>query len=317
MSLETVQVSKGHARIQYIDTMKAWAILCVVMGHVLTFNLYGNDNHSLLFGLIYSFHLPLFALSSGFVTDISKFNFKRRIKIVYPLLLFGLSFTYFIGKNYSYFFLDEMKCGYWWLWMMAIFYVCLHIMQRFKIRVILGFVAFEILFQLLSRCLPYTYEAIFCLRSCADLWPWLCSGMLLKEHGWIRCFNLKWYLILALSVLWIFSYFINSAFSIKGYHYVVSISGVIFFTSLFCSLSNRCNFKMGGVIGRCTLQIYVLHYFLIRFLPLKHIGEYLKEYNLWIFDFIICPIIAFLVCWLCVMLSNGLQKIKVDWVFGK
>ena len=119
-------------------------------------------------------------------------------------------------------------------------------MQRFKIRVILGFVAFEILFQLLSRCLPYTYEAIFCLRSCADLWPWLCLGMLLKEHGWIRCFNLKWYLILALSVLWIFSYFINSAFSIKGYHYVVSISGVIFFTSLFCTLSNRCNFKMGG-----------------------------------------------------------------------
>lgn len=58
MSLETVQASKGHARIQYIDTMKAWAILCVVMGHVLIFNLYGNDNHSLLFGLIYSFHLP-------------------------------------------------------------------------------------------------------------------------------------------------------------------------------------------------------------------------------------------------------------------
>ena len=75
--------------------------------------------------------------------------------------------------------------------------------------------------------------------------------------------------------------------------------------------------KWGGVIGRCTLQIYVLHYFLIRFLPLKHIGEYLKEYNLWILDFIICPIIAFLVCWFCVMLSNRLQKIKLDWVFGK
>ena len=45
--------------------------------------------------------------------------------------------------------------------------------------------------------------------------------------------------------------------------------------------------------------------------------EYLKEYNLWMLDFIICPIIAFLICWLCVMLSNRLQKIKLDWVFGK
>lgn len=50
MSLETVHANNGHARIQYIDTMKAWAILCVVMGYVLIFNLYGNDNHSLLFG---------------------------------------------------------------------------------------------------------------------------------------------------------------------------------------------------------------------------------------------------------------------------
>ena len=246
MSLETVQANKGHARIQYIDSMQAWAILCVVMGHILIFNLYGNDNHSLLFGLIYTFHLPLFAFSSGLVTDISKFSFKKRIKIVYPLFLFGISFTYLIGKNFSYFLSDEIKSGYWWLWMMAIFYICLHIMHRLKMGVVSGFIAFEILFQLLSRCLPYTYVAIFCLRSCADLWPWLCLGMLLKVHGWIRCFNLKWYLILALGVLWIFSYFLNSAFSIKGFHYIVSISGVIFFTSLFCAISNRCNFKMYG-----------------------------------------------------------------------
>lgn len=40
MSLETVHANNGHARIQYIDTMKAWAILCVVMGHILIFNLF-------------------------------------------------------------------------------------------------------------------------------------------------------------------------------------------------------------------------------------------------------------------------------------
>lgn len=113
-----------------------------------------------------------------------------------------------------------------------------------------------------------------------------------------------------------FFLFHKSCFSIKGYHYVVSISGVIFLRLSFVHYPIGVISKWGGNWKMYFADLCIA-LFPYSFLPLKHIGEYLKEYNLWILDFIICPIIAFLVCWLCVMLSNGLQKIKLDWVFRK
>ena len=53
-------------RVQYIDAMRGFAIILVVLGHVLgqTFHL---DGGGLLGKIIYSFHMPLFFYISGYV----------------------------------------------------------------------------------------------------------------------------------------------------------------------------------------------------------------------------------------------------------
>ena len=60
-------------RIGYIDALKGFAIICVVIGHVadgyLSAEMY-PESSVLLFGLyniIYSFHMPLFMIISGFI----------------------------------------------------------------------------------------------------------------------------------------------------------------------------------------------------------------------------------------------------------
>ena len=58
-------------RIDYIDIAKCFAILCVVIGHVLCYDLYGFDHackKSSLMRFIYSFHMPLFIFLSGLVS---------------------------------------------------------------------------------------------------------------------------------------------------------------------------------------------------------------------------------------------------------
>lgn len=58
-------------RIDYIDIAKCFAILCVVIGHVLCYDLYGFDHawkESSLMRFIYSFHMPLFIFLSGLVS---------------------------------------------------------------------------------------------------------------------------------------------------------------------------------------------------------------------------------------------------------
>ena len=58
----------------YIDVIKGFAILCVVVGHVLEF-CFGDVNANYknpLYVAIYSFHMPLFAFISGILLNIKK-----------------------------------------------------------------------------------------------------------------------------------------------------------------------------------------------------------------------------------------------------
>ncbi len=56
-------------RIEHIDLLKAFAIFCVVLGHMLQYGYnYGERDFYVnsLWSLIYSFHMPLFMMLSGF-----------------------------------------------------------------------------------------------------------------------------------------------------------------------------------------------------------------------------------------------------------
>ena len=54
------------ARIAYIDNLKGFAILLVVIGHIIQF-LYCPDkfDSNIIFRFIYSFHMPLFVIVAG------------------------------------------------------------------------------------------------------------------------------------------------------------------------------------------------------------------------------------------------------------
>lgn len=92
-------------RIEYIDAIKGFAAICVIIGHVcdgyLQSGLFGNGGFlSVLFKLIYSFHMALFFILSGFlfynayVKDdgtVNKEKFKPQlINIGYVYVLFSV-----------------------------------------------------------------------------------------------------------------------------------------------------------------------------------------------------------------------------------
>lgn len=63
-------------RIEYVDIAKGIAIMLVVMGHVLQFDMAGA-NRNVVFSFIYSFHMPLFMSLSGYVVGIGYPQKKR------------------------------------------------------------------------------------------------------------------------------------------------------------------------------------------------------------------------------------------------
>ncbi len=63
MVMNTVQIISGSKRIDYVDHLKGFAILLVVMSHVIGKTL-GYD-HIFLLNVITSFYMPLFMFLSG------------------------------------------------------------------------------------------------------------------------------------------------------------------------------------------------------------------------------------------------------------
>ena len=58
-------------RIVYIDALRGFAILLVIVGHLIQFN-YSSGIENPIFNIIYSFHMPLFFFISGYVHSFSK-----------------------------------------------------------------------------------------------------------------------------------------------------------------------------------------------------------------------------------------------------
>ena len=69
-------------RLEFVDYAKGLAILLVVIGHLLQYNLVGISAKE-LFDMIYSFHMPLFMFLSGYVASLSIDKYLSR-KVEYP-----------------------------------------------------------------------------------------------------------------------------------------------------------------------------------------------------------------------------------------
>lgn len=82
----------SSSRIFYIDALKAFAIVLVVMGHMS--HLWTNENsQSIYLPILSAFHMPLFMALSGYVTNVDTFKIAKKAKLLIPFFVFGLAWT--------------------------------------------------------------------------------------------------------------------------------------------------------------------------------------------------------------------------------
>ena len=82
------------SRLSFIDITRAFAILLIVFGHVIVHNF----NTYWLFNIIYSFHVVLFFIISGYLYNREKsdkeFIIKKFLTLIIPYFIFA--FVFFI-----------------------------------------------------------------------------------------------------------------------------------------------------------------------------------------------------------------------------
>lgn len=310
-------------RLLYIDQLKGVAIILVVIAHFIAVgSLYKTISKELFFDFANQYCMPIFFFLSGLVIKQEKkkrceYLFKKVRIIIIPFLVWGTLITLYKQTTILDFFCDYRKMGYWYLWVLFFFYI-FHIMfsgistlvnKRDKwwldlVILIVAFVALKVGYHFIPRSWNCFLGYILWL----DYIIYFMAGMLIKKYNVAnKVFATHIFYAVAFAVLlivWIF----KIQFS---YIDVVMAFCVIFiFCVFFYYAQENCITNGLAYIGRYSLSIYVMHFFLLRYIHLGPIVEWLNFTNNYIVEGILLLTSAVLICVLCILGDHILQCSK-------
>lgn len=114
MKQKSIAVTKAAERNYRMDNLKCLLIFAVVFGHMLELFMGKNDGFKVIYLVIYSFHMPLFAFVSGVFARYSPE--KIRNHLIYPYVVFQILYLLFANNVLEKETEVQFTTPYWLLW---------------------------------------------------------------------------------------------------------------------------------------------------------------------------------------------------------
>lgn len=307
-------------RIGYIDSLRGFAILLVVVGHLIQFN-YSSFLESRLFNIIYSFHMPLFFFISGCARALHRdgeINLRilsirvlnRFCALIIPSVVWSSIVPLFFLKlaDLSW----HLTSGYWFLnvlFIVSLFWECfLYFDTKLSKKWILyelSLLVLLLLFILGIKRIPIFYLSIFVL------------GFYFQRHQWIDKINCHIYEIL----LFLFLIGVGNfryGFNVAGdaariwYQIPLSVCASLCLMKLFSVLDSK-SYRLStylGFIGQFTLGIYLAHFIFVEFGNFSFLETNFTPALL----FVILISMAVLISALCILIQHVIKPF--GWLYG-
>lgn len=333
----------GKPRLLYFDVLKLFAIFLVLWGHSIQYFLSSDYADEPVYRYIYSFHMPLFMMISGYFA-LSSMKLRPVVflkKKFNQLLLPCISWSILLWLAYH--IINQQKCptGFlsiflldlWFLKSVFICYIVVYCGYILKINVYLWI----ILTLFVSQLLPY-YNLVF-------MYPCFLVGMGLKitEAKWQS--KAVYLLIISFIVFFILLCFWDRSFwqgigvsqaLAKGnndismlisavykrlYRIIIGIAGSFTFIYLFyLFFKKKSQSRFTNICshwGQYTLGIYILQSIILEKIMYAYIN--LDNLEFVTFNFIVAPFISILVLLICVVIIKMINNSKVlsFLLFGK
>ena len=273
----------GKQRLTYVDTLRALAMLLVVLGHTIYFCTYHEATFTdPVFNLICTFHVPLFFFLSGVVVTeppgLRKFLGKA-YRFLLPMLTVGFVNALLIG-NVRDFFLNGGHNGYWYLLTLTLFYLMLMAYRRpLGMKPWTGLLADAAVTVGVWLCFWLSMRLPACLSEPLNAWnawtywPFFAGGYLCRKYGVLGVLTNTHHLtpITSIAYLVLVVVFFPRLDSLPVVlDFVVACLAIAALVGLFSRFSSSRSWAVRQLtfVGRHTLDIYIYHYFLIRFIDL-------------------------------------------------
>lgn len=338
--MQLIVNSDRRSRNQLIDVAKGIAILLVLIGHSIqyasgaSYAASGAFYNNCLFKVIYTFHMPLFMVISGYLF---RFSIERktaknivvdRLKtLLLPIFAFALV-VFCVKFNPELGFFDQIRRYFsftrytlWFLW--ALFYASIGVLlinKLFKDNVIVYLLVF-----LSSLCLPDKY--FFELYK--FMFPCFVFGYFVEKKGWITLMrkHLNPIMIFSLIIFVLMLFFYNTdcyvymtgsylfgtanpirQLGIDLYRIAIGIAGSIFVMSLlmwiYAEKRDDCVTKSLCFFGSNTMGIYCIQNYFWMLYPLVISGV--------IYPILLNRAVAFVICLtVSCLVTMLMRKIRV------
>ena len=326
-----------------LDYLRAFAIILVVLGHSLQYGL-GEPNDGIfdnaLMKFIYSFHMPLFMMVSGylFAFSVKKHSFKSNIvsklrTLLLPIAIWTIPVTIIDTVKYHpdrfdflslfKYFLNEFIGRFWFLWAVLICSVIVLFVNKFlKDSVLVYLLIFGLTFvipNIIANDEMYRF-----------MYPFFIVSYLIGKNGIILNISIKKTKIVTLVSLiayigLLFLYSTDSYIYITGhsliykpnwlyqlyidvYRIVIGLFGSVFFWGLFSIFGKHIQGKASrifGWLGANTIGIYIISFFISTYL----LPEIIKSFNGVNYGLVALETITTIIA--CVVIILAIKKVKI------
>ncbi|MCR5820340.1 MAG: acyltransferase [Bacteroidaceae bacterium] len=351
------QVGVASSRMQWLDALRGFTMLLVVMYHVFTMGFNGNVQKGTSLTFMMLFRMPTFFFISGFLAykasavwtgDYLASMLWKKFKVqMIPTIVFLLANLLLLypdfWKAFEWAMRSPVKGGYWFCWsllhMFIIYYIIAYILERFRIKGAWPW----IVVWLISVCIYATlympswfswHKAPFwqysSLVRTAEYFQFFVAGILVHRY-WNRITTLMdtaWFYPIVL-----FLAFICCAENFHLHHFrlqwanlprTIAIYSLVFIVVMFFRYYEHWFTRDRWVgaslqyIGTRTLDVYLLHYFFIPTLPM--VGAWLKTAGRnFVLETIIPLAMAIVVVAFSLLASNIIRvsPFYKKWFFGR
>lgn len=322
-------------RLGYIDQLKGLAIILVVMGHVVQFCIHSSKHW--LYEDIYVFHMPLFFFLSGLVVHGARQGSSRPLlvarkarQLLIPLLCWGGLMTLFLGESYLDFLQHRYFYGYWYLWTLFLLYAIFYLMD--------GFVAWlkrwpTAVFILLSGCIwlitrqlggvIWNYPAVEKLAHISTLqefYPFFFLGVMVTRFNlsaWVVKHQSKVLTVALIAILPLL--YLYTGRDVQLSWSLLAIAIIMAFYALFLRTDNNYQpavrrwLQPLEYIGRHTLIIYMVHFFLVHALNIESMAAVLDATSNYLPLAALVFVISMVLIGLCLLAEKVITR---GWLLG-
>lgn len=278
-------LTTSRPRITWLDSLKGFTIISVIVGHIVggykSSGLYASyeDVEIILARLVYSFHMPLFFLISGFFFSRAYIELDGKVKVdklkvqlldliavyvVFSVIL--VCFYALLGShaNHSISFSDLLCIGwkpvsiYWYIHVLILLYLANVLFVKVKQKVLL--VALFLIVGIFSAVIPSSSYTVSVNKFLFFL-PFFYIGTVVHQ----KHISPNWGMAILGALVAVLLYNIQSPeHAVVTYNVekiIIALGLCVFFWKAFSSM-NWLDNKVLEICGRYCLEIYVIHSFL-------------------------------------------------------